>query len=63
MRAYRFGPDLGTNKRNADYVLVGDFESRADFEIYVDHPAHVDLMTNLTGPILASFNSARFELP
>ena len=63
IRSYQFGPDLRVNKRNAHYVLVADFESRAAFETYVDHPAHVDLMKNLTGPILASFSSAQFELP
>jgi hypothetical protein len=63
IRAYRFGPDLGLNRRNANYVLVADFENQADFESYVVHPAHVDFMTNLTGPILESFNAAQFEMP
>jgi len=62
IRSYRFGADLGTNRRNADYVLVGDFESSADFETYVEHPAHVELMKNLTGPILGSYTAAQFEL-
>ncbi len=63
IRSYRFGPDLGKNRRNADYVLIGDFESSTDFETYVEHPAHVDLMKNLTGPMLASYTAAQFELP
>jgi hypothetical protein len=63
IRSYHFGPDLQVGDRNADYVLVADFESEADFRTYVDHPAHVALMKNLTGPILASFSSAQFELP
>jgi hypothetical protein len=62
IQSYRFGPDLGTNKRNADYVLVGDFDSIADFGKYVEHPAHVELMKNLTGPILGSYTAAQFEL-
>ena len=63
IRSYHFGPDLQVNDRNADYVLVANFENEADFRTYVDHPAHVALMKNLTGPILASFSSAQFELP
>ena len=63
IRSYQFGPDLQVNRRNADYVLVGEFESETDFKKYVDHPAHVDLMRNLTGPILDSFSAAQFELP
>jgi hypothetical protein len=61
--SYQFGPDLQLGKRNADYVLIADFESAEDFEKYVPHPAHVDLLTNLTGPILESFTSAQFEIP
>jgi len=63
IRSYQFGPDLQINKRNADYVLVADFESEADFGVYVDHPAHVDFMRNLASPILDSFSAAQFELP
>ncbi|MBW2269237.1 MAG: Dabb family protein [Deltaproteobacteria bacterium] len=63
IRSYQFGPDRGLNDRNADYALIADFNSEADFSTYVSHPAHVDLMKNLTGPILASFRSAQFVLP
>jgi len=63
IRSFQFGPDLRTNKRNADYVLVADFESEADFNTYVGHPAHVEFMRDLTAPILASFTAAQFELP
>jgi len=63
IRSYRFGRDLGLGRKNADYVLVADFDSLEDFESYVPHPAHVDLLKNLTGPILDSFVSAQFEIP
>jgi hypothetical protein len=62
IRSYQFGPDLRTNKRNADYVLVADFENEADYGVYVEHPAHVDFMKTLAAPILESFRAAQFEL-
>ena len=63
IRSYQFGPDLQLNNRNADYVLIADFDSPEDFNSYVPHPAHVDLMKNLCGPILESFRSVQFDLP
>jgi hypothetical protein len=63
IRSYQFGPDVQIDRRNADYVLIGDFESEEDYQVYVSHPAHVEFMTKLTAPILDSFRAARFELP
>jgi hypothetical protein len=63
IRAYRFGPDLGLSRQTADYVLVADFDTEADFHSYVVHPAHIDLMKNVTGPIIESYGSAQFHLP
>ncbi len=37
---YRHGPDVGLADGNADYALVGDFASVADYETYRDHPRH-----------------------
>ncbi|MBW2498498.1 MAG: Dabb family protein [Deltaproteobacteria bacterium] len=63
IRSYQFGPDLQLGEKNADYVLIADFESAEDFERYVPHPAHVDLLKKVTGPILESFTSAQLEIP
>jgi len=63
IRSYHFGPDLRKSRRNADYALIGDFDNEADYQAYVEHPAHVDFMKNLTGPILDSFTTVQFELP
>lgn len=63
IRAYQFGPDLRVDEGNADYAVVGDFESTDDFRTYQGHPAHVALGRGVMGPIVASFQSAQFELP
>ncbi len=62
IRAYTFGPDLQTDRRNADYVLVADFDDEEDFQTYSNHPAHIDFMKKLTFPILSSFKAAQFAL-
>lgn len=62
IKSYIFGPDLNINDRNADYVLVADFDSEDDFKRYVVHPAHQDFMKAITGPITQSFQSAQFQL-
>ena len=62
IKSYCFGPDLELFKGNANYVLVADFESEEDFKSYVEHPAHQDFMKKVTGPIMASFHSAQFEV-
>jgi hypothetical protein len=62
IRSYRFGPDLGFTDQTADFVLVADFDTEEDFHDYVVHPAHVDLMKNVTGPIIESYGSAQFRL-
>ncbi len=38
--AYRHGHDAGLADGNADYALVGDFATVADYESYRDHPRH-----------------------
>ena len=63
IRSYQCGPDLGIGRGTADYVLVADFETEDDFRTYVRHPSHVALMRDVTGPIMASFSSAQFQLP
>ncbi len=60
--AYEFGPDAGLYRGNADYVLVAQFETVELFKTYVDHPAHQAFLTDIAGPILASFQSAQFEI-
>jgi len=63
IRSYQFGPDVQIDRRNADYALIADFENEADYQIYVKHPAHIEFLKNVSGPILDSFSAARFELP
>ncbi|MGW6425099.1 Dabb family protein [Nocardia sp. NPDC055053] len=52
----RQGPDLGERANNADYAVVSEFHSAADFYCYLQHPAHQALPVEL----VASMSSVQF---
>lgn len=62
IKSYTFGADAGIYKGNADYGLVADFETEVDFTTYVTHPKHQAFMKNVTGPLIASFQSIQFVI-
>ncbi len=62
IRAYKFGPDLGINPANSDYVVVADFDDAAGYVTYRDHPAHRALVENYVNPIVASRAAVQFEI-
>lgn len=59
--SYTFGPDAGIYRGNADYALIAEFHTEADLQAYVKHPHHQALMAEVTGPIMASFQSIQFR--
>lgn len=59
--SYTFGPDAGIYRGNADYALIAEFHTEADLQAYVKHPRHQALMAEVTGPIMASFQSIQFR--
>ena len=62
IRAYAHGPDLGLADQNFDYVVVGDFDSVADFEAYRDHPRHQALIGELLAPALALRAAIQYDV-
>ena len=62
VRAYRFGPDAGVNPANCDYAVVADFDDKAGYLAYREHPAHRDLVERYVNPIVARRAAVQFEL-
>jgi hypothetical protein len=62
IRAYMFGPDVGINPANSDYVVVADFDDAAGYVSYRDDPAHRELVARYVTPILASRAAIQFEI-
>jgi hypothetical protein len=58
--SYSFGKDASIYRGNADYALIAEFETEANFKAYVVHPKHQELLREITGPILESFQSVQF---
>lgn len=44
IRDYRHGSDLGLADGNADYVVVGQFDTVDDYAVYRDHPDHQQMI-------------------
>ncbi len=61
IRAYSFGPDAGLNPANRDFAVVADFDDKAGYLTYRDHPAHRDLVNRLVTPIVAERAGIQFE--
>jgi len=61
IRAYTFGPDAGVNPANCDYAVVADFDDRAGYLTYRDHPAHRELVERFVTPIVARRAAIQFE--
>jgi len=62
IRAYKFGPDAGLNPANCDYALVADFDDRAGYVTYRDHPVHRELVERLVTPISATRVAVQYEI-
>ncbi|MDR1500015.1 MAG: Dabb family protein [Tannerellaceae bacterium] len=45
-----------------DIVLTADFDSLEDLSVYVDHPLHVEISTNLIAPVKADRACVDFYL-
>lgn len=62
IRRYEHGPDLGLAEGNFDYVVVGDFDSAADWERYRTHPAHLALIADHIRPHLGQRVAVQYDI-
>lgn len=62
IRGIACGADLEIFPGNANYVLMLDFDNEADLKGYVEHPAHQELLAEVTGPLLESWATAQITL-
>ena len=62
IKTYRHGPDAGVNQGNADYVVVGDFDSVEDYLVYRDHPVHQRLIAEVLAPLIASRSAVQYRI-
>ncbi len=61
IRAYHVGPDAGVNTGNYDFAVVAEFDDRAGYLVYRDHPDHRAVITQYLQPIVAQRAAVQFE--
>ncbi|EID81421.1 hypothetical protein W59_03141 [Rhodococcus opacus RKJ300 = JCM 13270] len=59
-RNVRHGIDLGTRPNNASYALLAHFQDEADFQQYLDHPLHKELIQSTIVPKCESWLGTQF---
>ena len=61
IRSYMHGSDARVSPDSWDYVLVADFDSAADFEVYRSHPDHVAFIDAVIKGNTAKRAAVQFE--
>lgn len=61
IRSYRFGHDAGVNEGTFDFAVVADFETKDDYLVYRDHPAHRAVIDERIAPHIADRAAIQFE--
>ena len=59
---FLYGDDAVGGKEAYDFVLVVDFESYRDYQVYANHPAHRELSMKLLGPMIRERAGTQFYL-
>lgn len=54
LRGYVVGRDAGISEGNATVAVVADFDDRAGYETYRDHPAHQAVIAGRIAPHLVA---------
>lgn len=61
IRSYRFGSDVALNDGTYDFAVVAGFDTRDDYLVYRDHPAHRTLISERIAPQIADRSAVQFE--
>ena len=59
---YHAGLDAGLREGNHDLGITAEFADEGGWRTYLDHPAHVAVVTGLIRPIAADQSSVQFTV-
>ncbi len=62
IKSYELKSDAGLDERSSDLVVVGDFDTVDDYQIYAVEPTHVQIISDHIKPIVASRAAIQFEI-
>jgi hypothetical protein len=60
IRRYEFGRDADLAEGNFDFVVVADFDSRADYETYQAQPDHLRVVGEAIRPAISARAGAQY---
>ncbi len=60
--SYSVGFDSNLRDDNFDLAVVGDFKNTEDYLIYASHEKHLEIISDLLAPHLASRSAVQYEL-
>jgi hypothetical protein len=60
IRRYEFGEDAGLSEGSFDFVLVADFETQVDYEVYQGHPDHQQVIRERIKPAISERAAAQY---
>jgi hypothetical protein len=60
IHSYEYGADMDLVKGKSDYSIVAEFLTEEDFFLYAKHPEHMQFVTKVAQPIVASSNAVQF---
>jgi hypothetical protein len=61
IRSFKCGPDVGVNPGDWDFAVVAALDSIDDPTIYLDHPEHQRVITDLIAPIRADRAAVQYD--
>ena len=62
IRSYQPGRNVGEANTNWHFAIVADFDSKADWEIYRDHPVHRQVIEDIIQPLVADRAAVQYEI-
>ena len=62
IHAYTLGRDLSLSPGTVDFAIVADFKSVEDFEVYANHPTHLQIINDVIKPHVSSRSALQFKL-
>ena len=62
LRRMEVGRDLGLLDGNYDLGICAEFETEEDFRTYSVHPAHMETLFPVLGPVMESWTTLQFKL-
>ena len=59
---YQVGPDIGLGEGNYDFAIVADFESVESYQVYQEHPRHLEVIREVIKPAISARVALQYQV-